>query len=45
MTAIVVGGGKGVQGSSKKEKRLMDMKNIVVIGGLEAIRGLNGNGK
>ena len=36
----------GEEGSKKKEKGLMDQDNSVVItGGEEVIRGLNGNGK
>ena len=35
-----------MQGLSKKEKRLMDMDNRVVIaGGEQGIRGLSGSGK
>ena len=36
----------GVEGSSEREKGLMDMDNQVVIAGGEGcLRGLNGNGK
>ena len=36
----------GVEGVSKKEKALMDTDNSVVIaGGREDTRGLNGNGR
>ena len=37
-------GGKGVEGLSKKEKRLMDMDNSVVIAG-GGHRAISGNGK
>ena len=39
-------GGQGVEGLSKKEKGLINTDNSVVIaGGGEVNRGLNGNGK
>ena len=38
-------GGLGMEGSSKKEKGLMDMDKSVVISGGRGLRGLNGNGK
>ena len=39
-----MGADQGVEGSSEKEKGLMDMDNIVVISGGDT-RGLNGNRK
>ena len=43
---VIVGGGKGVGGLSKKEKGLMNMDySVVIVGGKEGIRVLNGNGK
>ena len=46
LTASGEGGGEKVEGWSKKEKRLMDRDNSVVIaGGAGGIRGLNSNGK
>ena len=39
-------GGEGMEGLSKKEKGLMDMdNNVVIVGGEDGIRGLNGNGE
>ena len=38
-------GGERVEGSSKKEKGLLDMDNSVVIAVGRSVRGLNGNGK
>ena len=39
-------GGEGVEGLSKKEKRLMDMDNSVrILGKRGSIKLLNGNGK
>ena len=41
-----VEGGEEVYGLSKKEKGLMDMdNNVVIVGGEDGIRGLNGNGE
>ena len=36
---VVVGGGEGVEGLSKKEKGLMDMDNSVVIAGGRGYKG------
>ena len=39
-------GGEGVEGLSKKEKRLMDMDNSVrILGKRRSIKLLNGNGE
>ena len=45
MTAIVLWGMLEVEGSSKKEKGLVDMDNSVTIGRGGNIIGLNGNGE
>ena len=38
-------GDEGVEGSSKKEKGLIDTDNGAVIAGVGDTRGLNGNGE
>ena len=46
LAALGVGGGEQVEGSSIKEKELMDMDNSVVIAGVWGVeRGIYGDGK